>query len=104
MPVPFNHIFEKSCFVAAIMNQHRPLDGLDDAEEFSPNAPLVLAFVRPQAVLDCRFAIADADADKVVEIAVWQALDIQIDGRAFDLQLRASDDVDSLLPNRQRLE
>lgn len=48
--------------------------------------------------------MADAHADEVVEIAVGQALDIQIDGRAFELEFRAADDVDFLLPNRQRLE
>ena len=74
------------------------------AEEFPPNLPLVLDGVRPQAVLDGGFAVADAQADEVVEIAVGQALDIQIDGRAFDLEFRAADDVDFLLPNRQRLE
>jgi hypothetical protein len=41
-----------------------------------------------------RFAAADAHADEVVEIAIRQALDIQIDGRAFDLQCRAADDLD----------
>ena len=48
--------------------------------------------------------MADAQADEVVEIAVGQARDIQIDGRAFDLEFRAADDVDFLLPNRERLE
>ena len=74
------------------------------AKEFPPNLPLVLDGVRPQAVLDGGVAVADAQADEVVEIAVGQALDIQIDGRAFDLEFRAADDVDFLLPNRQRLE
>ncbi len=50
------------------------------------------------------FAVADAHADKIVEIAVGLALDIQLDGRAFDLEFRAAGDVDLLLPNRQRLE
>ena len=48
--------------------------------------------------------MADAHTDEVVEIAVGQALDIQIDGRAFELEFQAADDVDFLLPNRQRLE
>ena len=86
------------------MNQHRLLDGFEDGKEFPPNLSLVLDGVRPQAVLDGGVAVADAHADEVVEIAVGQALDIQIDGRAFDLQFRAADDVDFLLPNRQRLE
>jgi hypothetical protein len=72
--------------------------------QFPPNLPLGRDGVRPQAVLDGGVAVADAQADEVVEIAVGQALDIQIDGRAFDPEFRATDDVDFLLPNRQRLE
>ena len=86
------------------MNQHWHLDGLEDAKQFPPDPPLVLHAVCPQAVLDGRCAIADTYADEVVEIAVWQALDIQIDGCAFDLQLRATDDVDFLLPNRESFQ
>ena len=48
--------------------------------------------------------VAHAQADEVVEITVEQPLDIQIDGRAFDLEFRAADAVDFLLANRQRLE
>jgi hypothetical protein len=50
------------------------------------------------------FAAADAQADEVVEIAVGQALDVQMDRRAFDLQSRTASDVELLLPNRQRLQ
>lgn len=70
------------------MNQHRLLDGFENAEEFLPNLPFVLDGVCPKAVLDGGFPVADAHADEVVEIAVGQALDIQIDGRAFDLEFR----------------
>ena len=102
--VSFAHSLEESRLVAPVVNQHRLLDGFEDGKEFPPNLPLVLDGVRPQAVLDGGFAIADAQADEVVEIAVGQALDIQIDGRAFDLQFRAANDVDLLLPNRQSLQ
>ena len=84
----FLHLFQKSCFVAPVVNQHRLLDGFEDGQELSPNLPFVLGGVRPEAVLDGGFAVTDAQADEVVEIAVRQALDIQIDGRAFDLQFR----------------
>jgi len=40
----------------------------------------------------------------VVEIAVRQAFDIQINRRAVDPQFRAAIDVDFLLSYRQRLE
>ena len=102
--VTISHLLKEGRLVTAIVNQHRLLDGFEDGEEFPPNLPLVRDGVRPQAVLDGGFAVADAQADEVVEIAVGQALDIQIDGRAFDLEFRAADDVDFLLPNRQRLE
>ena len=102
--VSFAHSLQEGRLVTPVVNQHRLLDGFEDAKEFPPNLPLVRDGVRPQAVLDGGFAVADAHADEVVEIAVGQALDIQIDGRAFDLQFRAADDVDFLLPNRQRLQ
>ena len=86
------------------MNQHRLLDCFEESQEFAPNLSLVRDGVRPQAVLDGGVAVADAHTDEVVEVAVGQALDIQIDGRAFELEFRAADDVDFLLPNRQRLE
>ena len=41
---------------------------------------------------------------QTVVVVIGQALDIQINGRAFELEFRAADDVDFLLPNRQRLE
>jgi len=48
--------------------------------------------------------VADAQADEVVEITAGQTLAIQIDGRAFDLQFRAADEVNTLLSDRQRLQ
>ena len=99
----FTHPLEENRLVAPIVNQHRLIDAFEDAQELPPNLPLVLDGVCPQTVLAGGCAVADTNADKVVEIAVRQSFDIQIDGRAFDLQLRAADDVD-LLPNRQCLE
>jgi hypothetical protein len=81
------------------VKQHRLLDGFEGGKEFLPNLPLLLPGVSPQAVLDGGFAVADAQADEIVEIAVRQALNIQIDGCAFDLQFRVADDMDLLLPN-----
>ena len=101
---PFAHALEESRFIAAVVNQHRLLDGFKEGQEFAPNLPLVRDGVRPQAVLDGGVAVADAQADEIVEIAVGQTLDIEIDRRAVDLQFRAADYVYLLLPNRQRLE
>jgi hypothetical protein len=95
---------KKKRLVAAIVQQHRLLDDVEDAKEFPPNLFLILEGVRPQAVPDGRFAAANAQADEVVEVAVGQSLDIQIDRRAFDLEFRGADDVDFLFPNRQRPE
>ncbi|MBI4660978.1 MAG: hypothetical protein HY735_19265 [Verrucomicrobia bacterium] len=53
------------------------------------------------AVLDGRISVADAHADEVVEMVVGQALDIQINGRAFDVEFRAADDVDFFLSIRR---
>jgi hypothetical protein len=76
------------------MNQHRLFDGFEDSKEFPPNLALVRDSLRPQAVLDGGVAVTDADADQVIEVAVWQALDIQINRRAFDFQFRPANDVD----------
>src|SRR4051794_7646288 len=86
------------------MNQHRLLNSFEDGKEFPPNLPLVRDGVRPQAVLDGGVAIADAQADEVIEILIRQSLDIQVNGRAFNLEFRASDDMNFLLSNSQRLE
>jgi hypothetical protein len=58
------------------VNQHRIFNGFEDAQEFSPNLHLVLDGVRPQAVLNDRRALADTNANKVVEIAVGETFDI----------------------------
>ena len=55
-------------------------------------------------MLDGSFAAANAQTDEVIEITIGKPLDVQIDGRAFDLEFWATDDVDFLLPNRQRLQ
>jgi hypothetical protein len=83
--VSLAHDLEEGFLVVAIVNQHRLPDGFENVEEFSPKCCLVLDSVCPQAVLDGGFAVANAQADKVIEIAVGKALDIQIDRRAFDL-------------------
>ena len=89
-----------SCHV----NQSGVLYRFKDAKELHPNFSFFLDGVRPQAVLNSRWAVSDEYADQVVEIAIRQPLDIQINGRAFDLEFRAANDVDFLLPNRSRLQ
>src|SRR6476646_8886878 len=98
------HVFQKSPLITPVVNQHRLLDSFENAEEFLPNFGLVLDSIRPEAVLDGGVLVAYAYADEIVEIAVGQTLDIQIDGGASDLEFRATDNVDFVLPNRQRLK
>jgi hypothetical protein len=102
--VTAEHFLQKYRFIAAIVNQSGILYRVKDAKELHPNLSFFLDGVRPQAVLNRRFAVSDEHADQVVEIAIRQPLDIQINGRAFDLEFRAANDVDFLLPNRSRLQ
>lgn len=97
-------MFDESRFVAAVVDKNRILDSFEDAEELSPNLPFVLNAVCPQAVLNSRFAVSDTHAHQIVKIPVRKPLDIQIDGRAFELQFGAADDMNFFLPNRQRLQ
>ena len=86
LAVAFVHVFDESRFVAAVVDKNRILDSFEDGEELSPNLPFVLNAVCPQAVLNSRFAVSNTHADQIVEIPVRKPLDIQIDGRAFELQ------------------
>ena len=46
----------------------------------------------------------EPNADEVIEIAIWESLDIQIHRRAVQIQFRAADDVDFALPNRESFQ
>ena len=101
------HSSQKDRLVASVVNQHWLLDAVENAKEFSPNPPLVLHAVRPQAVLDGRCAITlqcQESANEVVEIFIGQALDVQVNWRAFYLEFRVTCDVDLLLPNCERFQ
>src|ERR1700693_4985975 len=102
LSVALAYAFQKSRFIAAVVNQHRLLQRFEDGKEFPPNSSLVRGSVRPQTMVDGGIAAADAHGDEIVEVAVGQALDIQIDGYAVNLQFRPADDVDFFLPTRQR--
>ena len=79
-PESFAHSLKKDRLVAPVVNQHRLADGFDDVKELPPNVSLVLDGVRPEAVLNDGFAVSNPYADEVIEIAIWQAFDIQITG------------------------
>ena len=104
LPESFAHSLKKDRLVRPVVNQHRLADGFDDVKEFAPNVSLVLNGVRPEAVLNGGFAVSNPHADEVIEIAIWQAFDIQIDRRAFNIQFRAADNMDFLSPDRQCLQ
>lgn len=55
-------------------------------------------------MLHCRFALPNSYTNQIVEIAVRQAFNVEIDRRAGDLQLRTADYVDFLFPDRERLQ
>ena len=56
----------------------------------------------PKTVLNGVIAGSDANADQVVEIAVGQAFDVQIDGRAVEFQVRKIDGVDFVFADCER--
>jgi hypothetical protein len=68
--VSLAHSHQESGFVTPKVNKHRLFDGFEDGQELVPDLPLVLDIIRPKAVLDRGVAIADAQADEVVEFAV----------------------------------
>ena len=55
-------------------------------------------------MLNHSLAISETKADKIVKVTIWKPLDIQIDRRAYRLQLRAADDVDFALSNRESFQ
>ncbi len=55
----------------------------------------------PKTMLNRSPASPETKADKIVKVAIWKPLDIQIDRRALNLQFRAADDVDFALTNRE---
>ena len=73
-----------------------------DAEEFVPYPLLPVLVVGPEAVLNGAIAGSDANSDQVVEIAVGQTFDIQIDGRAIEFRVRKADGVDLVLADCER--
>ena len=77
-------------------------DRRKDIQEFVPYALLLVLVVGPKAVLNSTIAGSDANADQVVEIAIRQTFDIQIDRRAVEFRVRRSTSVDLVLADRER--
>ena len=58
--------------------------------------------IGPEAMLNGAFAGFDANADQVVEIAIWKPFDIQIDGSAIEFWVRKVDGVDLVFADCKR--
>jgi hypothetical protein len=52
-------------------------------------------------VLDDLLSGFDAKTNEVVELTIWNSLNIQINRCSLKLQFRASDNVDLALPDRE---
>jgi hypothetical protein len=50
-------------------------------------------------MLDEGISRFEPNADEVVKVPIWKALDVQINRRALNVQFRIAGDVDLALPN-----
>ena len=98
----FAHSFQKDRLVAAVMDEPWIRDRHKDGKEFVPYALLPVLVVGPKAVLNGTMAGADANANQVVEIAIRQSFDIQIDGCAIEFRVQKVDGVDLVLADGER--
>ena len=87
------HSLQKDRLIAAEMNEPRIRDCRKDIKEFIPYALLRLLVISPKAVLNSIIASSDANADQVVEIAIRQTFDIQIDRGAIKFRVQEIDSV-----------
>ena len=86
----FAHSFQEDRLVATVMDESWIGDRHKDGKEFVPYPLLSVLVVRPKAVLNGTMAGSDASANQVVEIAIRQTFDIQIDGCAVEFRSRRS--------------
>ena len=98
----FAHSFQEDRFVATEMDEPRIRDRRKNIEEFVPYPLLPVLVIGPKAVLNSTIAGSDANADQVVEIAIRQTFDIQIDGRAVEFRIQEIDGVYLVLADRER--
>jgi hypothetical protein len=66
------------------VDQNGVLDGRENVKESVPNLFLLGSVFSPEAVLLDQVAASDPCADKIVEIAIRQPFDIQVNGRSFE--------------------
>src|SRR5262249_14282279 len=96
------HTFEKDRFVAAVVHEPWIAERRKDIEKFLPYPIFSILIISPKAVLNGLIADSDANADQVVEIAIGQAFDVQIDGRSVEFRVRKIDGVDFVFADCER--
>jgi len=69
-----------------------------------PNATFVRWAVGPKTVLDGGVAHSDPNPNQVVEVPVWQALNIEVNRSTFDLHSWTAYDVDFSFSDRSGLQ
>ena len=97
----FTHSFKEDRLIAAEMNESCIRDCRKDIQEFAPYKLLVVLVVCPKAMLNSTIAGFDANADKVVEIAIRHTFDIQIDQRAVEFRIQEIESVNLVLADRE---
>lgn len=90
-PVAFAHTPHKGRLVAAVVDENRVFHASESFKELMPDSSLIAWAVGPKAMLDCRLARANTDADEVVKIAVRDSLDIKENQCAVELQINLTD-------------
>lgn len=89
----FAHSFQEDRLVAAEMHEPRIRDRRKDIEEFVPYPLLPILVIGPKAVLNSILPSSDADPDQIVEIAIRQAFDVQINGSTVEFRVQEIDGV-----------
>src|SRR5215469_724297 len=98
----FAHSFQEDSLVPTVMNEPRIGDSRKGIEELFPDALLPFLIVGPKAILNSTISGSNTNAYQVVEIAVRQAFDIQIDRCAVEFRIQEIDDVYLVLADRER--
>jgi hypothetical protein len=86
------------------VDQDRAVDARQDIEKGSPYAFLVSRLVSPKTMMRNALSILQANTDQVVQVAIWETLDIKIYRRSIDAKLRIADDVYFPFADRERFQ
>jgi hypothetical protein len=92
--IPFAHFLQESTLEASVVDQYRLLYLRQFQQKLLPNVTFVRWAVSPETVLDSGVAHPDPNPNQVVEVPVWQALNIEVNRGAFDFHFWTAYDVD----------